>query len=302
MTRAWSPEQVVPPALARELIAGQFPELGGLPVEPLGVGWDNTAYLVGGRLVFRFPRRAVAVELIGVEARVLPRIAPRLPLAVPLPRWLGRPDRGYPWPFSGYERLPGRAAGDAGLDAVRRQRAAPHLGRFLAALHGVDREGLDLPGDAIARADMTGRTAGMLERVEALAAAALVPDPDGLRRLVRELPAKPPPSAPRLCHGDLYARHLLVDGAGLPSGVIDWGDVHAGHPAVDLAIAHGFLPPEARPAFLEAYGPVDAGAWAFARLRALWYATVLMLYAHEVGDAPLLREAALTLGYARAEA
>ncbi len=105
------------------------------------------------------------------------------------------------------------------------------------------------------------------------------------------------PAEPRLCHGDLYARHLLVDGAGRLCGVIDWGDVHAGQAAVDLGIAHGFLPPEARGAFLRAYGPVEPGAWAFARLRALFYATALMLYADEEGDGALLREARVGLDH-----
>ena len=40
--------------------------------------------------------------------------------------------------------------------------------------------------------------------------------------------------APVFVHGDLYSRHLLVDDAGRPCGVIDWGDCHVGDPAVDL--------------------------------------------------------------------
>ena len=80
--------------------------------------------------------------------------------------------------------------------------------------------------------------------------------------------------------------------------VVRWlGDVHLGNPAVDLAVAHGFLAPAARPAFLAAYGPVDPAAWAFARLRALHFAVALMLYGHEAGDAGLLAEARASLGF-----
>src|SRR5205807_10467324 len=125
MAPPWTPEQVVSVGLASSLIDAQFPDLRGCSVEPFGAGWDNTAFLVDGRLVFRFPRRAVAVELIEVEARVLPSIASALPLPVPVPRWLGRPGPEYPWPFGGYERLPGRTASDAALDAAQRLAAAP---------------------------------------------------------------------------------------------------------------------------------------------------------------------------------
>jgi aminoglycoside phosphotransferase (APT) family kinase protein len=295
MAQVWRPEQVVSAALARSLVEAQFPDLRGLDIEPFGVGWDNTAYLVDGRIVFRFPRRAVAVELIETEARVLPRIAGALPLPVPVPRWPGRPDQGYPWPFAGYELLPGTVASDANLDAAARLQSAPVLGRFLAALHAIDPAGLEAPGDTLGRADMGRRLEMTRERIDALVARGLVADPLPLLRLLERSPTRPPAAEPRLCHGDLYVRHLLVTGGGRLCGVIDWGDVHVGQPAVDLAIAHSFLPPAARPAFLEAYGPVDPGAWAFARLRALFHAVVLMLYAHEEDDAALLREAGTLL-------
>jgi aminoglycoside phosphotransferase (APT) family kinase protein len=93
-----------------------------------------------------------------------------------------------------------------------------------------------------------------------------------------------------LAHGDLYARHLLVDLEGQLAGVIDWGDVHIGDPAVDLSIAHSFLPPSAHPGFLDAYGAVAAPAWSVARLRALWHTSMVLLYAADCGDADLLRE------------
>ena len=38
-----------------------------------------------------------------------------------------------------------------------------------------------------------------------------------------------------LVHGDFYSRHVLVDETGGMAGVIDFGDLHVGHPAVDLS-------------------------------------------------------------------
>jgi aminoglycoside phosphotransferase (APT) family kinase protein len=86
-------------------------------------------------------------------------------------------------------------------------------------------------------------------------------------------------------HGDLYARHFLVDGSNTPCGVIDWGDVHLGDPALDLSIAYSFLLPGARSAFQEAYGHTDDTAlWERARFRALAYGILLTHYGSEVGD------------------
>jgi aminoglycoside phosphotransferase (APT) family kinase protein len=79
--------------------------------------------------------------------------------------------------------------------------------------------------------------------------------------------------------------------------VIDWGDIHLSDPAVDLAIAHSFLPPTAHAAFRQAYGPVDADTWQVARLRALWHSLTVLVYADEVGDTDLVREGHVALGY-----
>ena len=56
----WSAIHPVDEARARELLADAFPELDLARVEPVGQGWDNNAYLVGGELVVRFPRRDLA--------------------------------------------------------------------------------------------------------------------------------------------------------------------------------------------------------------------------------------------------
>lgn len=82
MTRPWSPKHTVPESLARALIEAQFDELAPIRIEPFGVGWDNTAFLVNETFVFRFPRRQIAVEFLEAEIRVLPHIAGRLPLPI----------------------------------------------------------------------------------------------------------------------------------------------------------------------------------------------------------------------------
>ena len=105
--RVWSAEVTVDEDLARRLIATQFPqvELGSMRL--LGEGWDNTVWLVDERWAFRFPRRAIAVAGVEREMDVLPRLAPLLPLPIPVPVHRGRPADGYPWPFFGSLLLPG---------------------------------------------------------------------------------------------------------------------------------------------------------------------------------------------------
>jgi aminoglycoside phosphotransferase (APT) family kinase protein len=82
--------------------------------------------------------------------------------------------------------------------------------------------------------------------------------------------------------------------------VIDWGDVHAGDPAVDLAIAHAMLPLAAHPAFLAAYGPVDERTWARARFRALDSCALIVEYGDAVGDEGLVAAGLAGIGFIQA--
>ena len=82
------------------------------------------------------------------------------------------------------------------------------------------------------------------------------------------------------------------------TGVIDWGDVCRSDPAIDLHLLWSFLPPESRPAFLEAYGPVDEAQLLRARVLALSICAALALYAH-AEDLPNVEREALA-GLARA--
>lgn len=294
MAEPWTAEVVVDADLARELVIAQFPDLAPAVVEPLGEGWDNTAFLVGEQWVFRFPRREVALPMNARELRVLPAIHGRVPLAVPFPERIGAASPRFPWPFAGHRLVPGRSVGSAALDDAQRAAAAIPLARFVAALHGTparDVEAMGLPGDVIGKMDVASHRTRIRGTLEDLRDRGLLDD-GAVRRIGRVVDDTPPVAsrAPVLVHGDLYARHVLVDDAGLPSGVIDWGDAHAGDPAVDLSVAHHLLPPAAHAAFRDAYGGVDETTWARARFRAAVHAAATARYAHTIGDADLQRE------------
>jgi len=288
----WTPERAVSSELACELIEAQFPDLRPVTLRPFGIGWDNTVYLVNGSWVFRFPRRRIAVDCLETEMRIVPGLASQLPLPISVPSRVGVASASYPWPFAGYRHLPGRTACRADLDAAERLQLAEPLGRFLAALHRVD--GADAPADELGRLDLATRVPGAQQNLGRLEQLGLIEDPEPWLRLLGQTSGG---AAGRVClvHGDLYARHLLIDAQRRLVGVIDWGDLHRGDPAVDLSIAHAFLPAAARDRFRHAYGEIAGATWERARFRALYHELVTAIYGHELGDDALLRESLLGL-------
>jgi aminoglycoside phosphotransferase (APT) family kinase protein len=300
MTPAWTAERIVSPELAKALIEDQFPNLAPAKIEPFGVGWDNTAYLVNGEYVFRFPRRQFAIPLIENGIRLAAQLAPHLPLPISAPIFVGQPTETFAWPFSGYRLIPGRTACAAQLSEPARMALAAPLGRFLAALHAIDPRSLHIGPDTLARLDLASRIAKARDSLSHLAARGLITDVAYFAAQLDAAPAGYQPHANTVVHGDFYALHLIVDEANRLTGVIDWDDAHLSDPAADLMIAHSFLPPSAHAAFREAYGPIDPTTWQVARLRALWHTLLLLPYAHDSGDANLWREAQTSLVHLRA--
>lgn len=304
MSRVWDADVDLSPEAAARLIERQFPTLAPVRLEPLGAGWDNAAFLVfpalrsraegigdafascNERIVFRFPRRRIAVRFIEAELRVLPLLAPHLPLPIPVPTWVGAPADGYPYPFVGYRYLSGTPACQIAWSDEERARNAATLGRFLAALHRIP---VDDATRAWAPREEVGRPISPLrERLRSLAPVLKGIEVEPLADLADRLVAAPAGvEASCWVHGDLYASHLLVDDRRQLCGVIDWGDVHLGNPAIDLMIAFSFLPPAARGVFRAAYGPINAATWDRARCHALHYGVSLVEYATEVGNAGL---------------
>ena len=238
----------------------------------VGNGWDNAAYLVEERFIFRFPQRSSAGPLMARENALLPLVAPQVPLKIPVPRFMGSPQEGYPYPFNGYEILLGVTACTRVPDDAQRRALAEDLARFLRALHTIDPQPLrerGLPQDLIGRLDP-------------------------VRLNVDEEPLE---GARCVVHGDLYARHLLLDSERRLCGVIDWGDLHYGQPAVDLMVVHQVIPPHHHDAFFAAYGPVDERAWRFARYRAQFHARKVEEYCRVIDDPALAESARIAAGF-----
>ncbi len=285
----WTPERTTAPDDARALIAAQFPEFANARVEPFGNGWDNTAFLVDGAFVFRFPRREIAVPLIARELAILPLIAGALPAPIPVPRFAGVPSASFPWPFAGYPRLAGTTV-DAAPGALGGTRLARDLGAFVGALHAIDPSGAivrDLPPDELGRLDHARCFPKARDRLAALHAVGAIADPQPLVDELLAIAPRANEAGARIVHGDLYARHVLVAEDGRLAGVIDWGDVHAGDPALDLSVAELIFTAGDREAFFAAYGDVEARTRERARYRAIYHAALVADYGVRIGDGGL---------------
>ncbi len=295
----WQAEHVVDESAARRLIGAQFPEVDLSRLDLLGEGWDNTVWRAGG-WVFRFPRREIVLPGMQRELQVLPQIAGRLPLRIPEPVLVGRPDGDYPWPFSGCPLIPGREVGQVGLDDSARAAQAGALAGFLRTLHAIDPATLDgppLPEDANRRADMELRVPMCRARFQEASELGLWRETPAAGGLLAEALELPPARPTSLAHGDLHLRHLLVDDREL-TGVIDWIDVSRADPAVDLVPYWGFLPPAGRQAFREIYGPIRPDQLVRARVLAVFLALTLAVYGRREGVGWLEREAMRSLDLA----
>lgn len=302
MVPPWQSDIAVSAELARSLIESQFPSefpsRTPADVKPFGSGWDNAAFLVNDANVFRFPRRKLAVPFMEAEIRVLPWLGPQLPVAVPILKWIGRLTEPYPWPFAGYPRIRGRTACCFGLDAEQRTALARPLARFLRALHSLNAAEAARHGagtDRIARLDLGARLPEARIELEQLARQGIIAEVGPFHAILDSWPAGYIPRQDTLVHGDLYARHLVLDEDGNLAGVIDWGDVHRGDPAADLMIVHAFLPPPARDAFRQEYLLTTELTWQVARVRTLWHTLHVIRYAHDVNDPDLAQEAQASL-------
>lgn len=260
--------------LVRRLLAEQHPDLAERPVRLLANGWDNAIHLLGDDLVVRLPRRQAGADLVANELRWLPVLADRLPLPIPAPVRAGAPAAGYPWAWTICPFFPGEVAADAVLRDPARD--AERLGAFLAALH--HEAPADAPHNPVRGhpvAELDGRFTANLERLDGLA------DVDALARRWERLGGVDEWDGPRVwIHGDLHTANTIVaDGA--ISAVIDFGDITAADPAVDLAIAWMLFEAPDRARLRAAAGvhiAVDDAMWRRAQRWALHFAVMYLLH------------------------
>lgn len=248
-------ERDVDAPLVRRLVAAQFPQWAGLDLERVqSDGTDNAIYRLGAAMAVRMPRYPSAAAQAEKEAEWVARLAPHLPLDVPVPLALGRPAAGYPWRWSVCRWV----TGERGMADDQRD-AAAQLAGFVRALQRIDPSGGPAPGD-----HNFGRGSHLATRDEWVR--------DALTRVVDEvdvasatavweqaLAAPVWDRTPVWVHGDLHGGNILVRDGRL-AGVIDFGGLGVGDPAVDVMPAWTFFTADGRKAF-RAELEVDDATW-----------------------------------------
>jgi aminoglycoside phosphotransferase (APT) family kinase protein len=264
-------------ALVGRLVASQFPGWRAMPCKEVdSAGTDNAMFRLGHEMVIRLPRIALAERGIEKEIEWLPRLAPHIPFPIPEVLGVGEPRDGYPFRWAIYTWLAGeeptpRVAGSKQL--------ATDLAEFVLALRDVqirDGTGVNLPEsyrggslvdrDAFTRAAIVG-SAGLIDTsaaTEVWESALELPQYQGARRWF---------------HGDIKPDNILTNRDRL-TGIIDFGCLAVGDPAVDQIVAWNLLTHESRKVFRDLLA-ADEDTWARGRAWALTIGLLQLPYYKE---------------------
>jgi aminoglycoside 2''-phosphotransferase len=238
----------------------RFPDLEVEPLRLLDVGFGSTVVETADGIVFRVARHARAAAGHARELELLPQLAGRLSVPVPLPIWRAEPGPDLVYGAVGYRKLPGEPVAARGGTP----QLAEDVARFLRSLHDrrdvtAERQELDL--DALHDETMT-----------ALQAELSPTELDVVGRLWDEIRADDDLRnfEPALRHGDFWFENLLAQDGRLV-GVIDWGGAGYADPAEDFATLRHLGDPFTEAVF-DAYGADDAlrrREWRYWQLREL---------------------------------
>ncbi len=261
--------------LVSRLIAEQFPDRAGLALEAvLSAGTDNALYRLGSDMAVRLPRRMDAALQVEKESLWLPRLAPYLPLAIPVPLALGIPAAGYPFHWSVCRWLSGEDAVSSPVTDLHE--AAISLSRFISALQKTDITGGPPPGthNFFRGASLASRDAQTRAAIESLNG--IIETAPLTRAWNTALEIAPWDKPPVWLHGDIHAGNLLTEHGRL-TAVIDFGGLGVGDPACDLMVGWNLLTAKTRATFRLGL-TVDDATWGRARGWALSVAVVALPY------------------------
>lgn len=210
-----------------ELAAALVHEVGARPpVTLLGIGYDSMAFEDADSMVYRLPRVIASANRLRVEARLLPELAPLLPVAIPVPEFLD-PLPSFQWGLSRHRKV----IGDPFVS-----QAAPELKddllEFVLALQSFPRSRALELGLTTNDENVADMYANVLPVLKAQLTQA---EYDKMIRWKNAFPSAVRLGEAVVVHGDLHPEHMLLDERGRLAGVIDFGDTRLDDPAIDLA-------------------------------------------------------------------
>lgn len=258
-------------SLVHQLITAQFPQWADLPIKPVASsGWDNRTFHLGQHMLVRMPSSSAYEAQVEKEQQWLPKLAPLLPLPIPVPLAMGKPTKGYPLHWSVYQWLNGE---QATIERIANLHSfAISLAKFLTAFQSIDSTGGPPPGRhsfyrggdlATYNTETQQAIASLNGKIDVGAATAI---------WEAALTTKWN-NTPVWVHGDISTGNLLVEDGQL-SAVIDFGQLTIGDPACDLSIAWTLFKDESREAFRTTL-TLDSATWARGRGWALWKALIV---------------------------
>jgi aminoglycoside phosphotransferase (APT) family kinase protein len=269
--------------LVRDLLRDQHPDLADRPLELGARGWANQLWRLGDDLAVRIPWQADRADSqLLTEYTWVPTLAPLLPLPVPVPQRLGQPSARYPHPWIVTTWVPGTPADRA--PATSSELPADALAGFVTAMHRPAPmeapEGRGRGGPLAQVAKGLARRFMFKALTESCAGVAAIeqrpiPDPDAIRAIWDDAVHAPRWEGPGLwLHGDLHPANVLT-ADGTFCGVVDFGDLCAGDPALDLAACWILLPDHEAIERFRATCPLarDDTTWRRARGWAIWRAS-----------------------------
>jgi aminoglycoside phosphotransferase (APT) family kinase protein len=263
-------------ATVRSLLEQQGVDRCDEPLRRLDEGWDNELWRLGDRRLVRLPRRSASAQLQRVEQRWLPTLAENLPIPITAPLFCGQPSEIFPWVWS---VVPYFAGTPASLELPIAPSTPDRLGEFLVELHRPAPSGA--PTSPYRGVPLDDRDARVRE---CLRSDALTLDAESLAKSWEAVLTTPRWEGPAVwVHGDLHPSNIVVRDGRIVA-IIDFGDLCAGDPAVDLAVGWMLFDSVRRESFRRCLG-VDDATW---RRGAGWAITLgLMLHA-ECTDRPEL--------------
>jgi aminoglycoside 2''-phosphotransferase len=216
-----------------EKITAVFPEVTWNQASLITHGWAHDAVILDESLVFRFPKREGAKGQLSREVTLMRYLSRQLTITVP--------DYTYVPPdvsFAGYEFIPGTPLWEdefPTLPASEKSRFESDLSDFLTELHAT-------PTHTLHRLEVPDVALGGAAYWEELATTAQVemtaPGVNQLQERIAsfsdELERTGQHDIPVLLHCDLVPPHILSNGGGAITGIIDFSGVRIGDPAVDF--------------------------------------------------------------------